>query len=203
LTHALQGKVQLVGCFHYAAPGCDGMNCRSVLIARNEHASLALEGFRQRRVAFNSADSQSGYNALRALVAPLAWQGRFFSQALVTGDHRQSVDAVREGRADLAAIDCVTWALLQKYAPQASLGLQAIGYSAPYPGLPLISAIGRDAREVAALRSALRAVAQDPAARPHFDALLITGFESPAISVYQRCLDMEHQAIAQGFPVLN
>ena len=76
LTHALQGQVQLVGCFRYAAPGCEGIDCRSVLIARDEHAHLKLDSFRHLRVAFNSADSQSGYNALRAMVAPLATQAK-------------------------------------------------------------------------------------------------------------------------------
>ena len=203
LTHALQGKVQLLGCFRYTAPGCEGVNCRSVLIARDEHAHWALEDFRDRRVAFNSLDSQSGYNALRAMVAPLARQGRFFSQARATGGHRLSVDAVRDGRADVAAIDCVTWALLQKYAPQATKGLQSIGTSAPYPGLPLVCALGTDALTLAAFQSALHSLVQQSAARPALDALLISGFESPPLSVYQRCPDMAQKAMVLGYPVLD
>lgn len=202
LTHALQGKVQLLGCFRYAAPGCEGIDCRSVLIARTEHAAFDLAHFRGRRVAFNSSDSQSGYNALRALVAPLASQGRFFSHSLATGGHRQSIDAVRESRADLAAIDCVTWALLQKTTPQATQGLHAIGFSAPYPGLPLISAWGTDASQVAAMQNALRQLLQDSAVQPALEALLITGLETPPLSVYQRCLAMEQEALMQGYPVL-
>ena len=202
LTHALQGQVQLVGCFRYAAPGCEGIDCRSVLIARDEHAHLKLDSFRHLRVAFNSADSQSGYNALRAMVAPLAQGGAFFVQALETGSHRGSVDAVREGRADLAAIDCVTWALLQKNTPQVTQGLQVVGFSAPYPGLPLVSASGTKAPTLAALQSALRAVVHKPTARASLDTLLITGFEIPALSVYQRCLAMEQEAFALGYPVL-
>ena len=202
LTHALQGKVQLLGGFHYAAPGCEGFDCRSVLIVREEHADFALEDFRDRRVAFNSLDSQSGYNALRALVAPLARQGRFFSQALATGGHRLSVDAVREGRADLAAIDCVTWALFQKYTTPVTQSLQSIGMSAPYPGLPLVCALGTDAPTLAAIQSALHALVHQCAARPALDALLIRDFESPPLSVYQRCMDMEQEALALGYPVL-
>lgn len=202
LTHALQGKVQLLGCFRYKAPGCEGINCRSVLIARAEHANFSLENFRDRRVAFNSSDSQSGYNALRALVAPLSKHGRFFNEALATGGHRQSVDAVREGQADLAAIDCVTWALLQKTAPQAAQGLREIGLSAPYPGLPLISAFGVDAGVIACLQNALRSVLQDPAIQPALDTLLITGFETPPMAVYQRCTNLEQEAFVHGYPVL-
>lgn len=202
LTHALQSQVQLLGCFRYAAPGCEGLDCRSVLIAREEHAHLALQDFRGLRVAFNSSDSQSGYNALRALVAPLAQGRAFFGGTLETGGHRQSIDAVRQARADLAAIDCVTWALLQRTAPQAAQGLKAIGYSAPYPGLPLICALGAQKHVVAALQNALGDLLQSPAAQASLEALLITGYESPALSVYQRCLEMEQTALAQGYPTL-
>lgn len=202
LTHALQGQVQLLGCFRYAAPGCEGIYCRSVLIARKESAHLALEDFRNQRVAFNSTDSQSGYNALRALLAPLAQQGRFFSQALATGGHRLSVDAVREGRADLAAIDCVTWALLQMHDAAATEGLCAIGHSAPYPGLPLITSLHTPPEQVQALRHGLRGLVIAPAAAQALGQLLIEGFETPDLAVYQSCMEMERSAMASGYPQL-
>ncbi len=202
LTHALQGQVQLLGCFRYVAPGCEGIYCRSVLITRTESAHLALEDFRNQRVAFNSTDSQSGYNALRALIAPLARQGRFFSQALATGGHRRSVDAVREGRADLAAIDCVTWALLQIHDAPATEGLCTIGHSAPYPGLPLITSLHTPPEQVQALRHGLHSLITTPAAAQAMEQLLIEGFETPDLAVYQRCIEMESSAIASGYPQL-
>ena len=202
LTHALQGQVQLLGCFRYAAPGCEGIYCRSVLIARKESAHLALEDFRNQRVAFNSSDSQSGYNALSALIAPMAQQGRFFSQALATGGHRGSVDAVREGRADLAAIDCVTWALLQMHDAAATEGLCTIGHSAPYPGLPLITSLHTPPEQVQALRHSLQCLVIAPAAAQALGQLLIEGFETPDLAVYQRCIEMESSAIASGYPQL-
>jgi ABC-type phosphate/phosphonate transport system substrate-binding protein len=202
LTHALQGQVQLLGCFRYAVPGCEGMDCRSVLIARDEHVHLKLEDFRERRVAFNSLDSQSGYNALRAGVAPLAQGGAFFASALETGSHRKSVDAVREGRADLAAIDCVTWALLQIYDAPATHGLCAIGHSAAYPGLPLITSLRTPPRQVQALRDGLHGLVSTPAAANALAQLRISGFETPHLAVYQRCIDMEREAMAQGYRVL-
>jgi ABC-type phosphate/phosphonate transport system substrate-binding protein len=202
LTHALRGRVQLLGCFRYAVSGSQGMDCRSVLIARDEHTRLKLEDFRDLRVAFNSADSQSGYNALRARVAPLAQDGAFFASALETGSHRGSVDAVREGRADLAAIDCVTWALLQIHDAPATHGLCAIGHSAAYPGLPLITSLHTPARQVQALRDGLHGLVSTPAAANALAQLLISGFETPDLAVYQRCVDMERSAINSGYPHL-
>jgi ABC-type phosphate/phosphonate transport system substrate-binding protein len=172
------------------------------VVARTEYAGRSLADFRGLRVVFNSDDSQSGYNALRAMVAPLAQRGAFFKASVETGGHRLSVNAVREGRADLAAIDGVTWALLQKHDAPATQGLSIIGHSAPYPGLPLISAFNTDARELVALQTALRDLVQNPDAQEAMDALLIKGFECPALSIYQRCLDMEHSALAHGYPTL-
>ena len=202
LTHALAGKVQLLGCFTYCAPQCEGIFCRSVLVARSEHAGLPLEDFRGLRVAFNAPDSQSGYNALRAQVAPMARGGRFFASALHTGGHRESVATVQAGQADLAAIDCVTYDALQRYTPQATEGLQLIGTTAAYPGLPLVSALSTPGKKIALLQQALRAVVESPAAASTLEALGITGFETPDISVYQRCVEMRRSAEALDYPAL-
>ena len=201
-TADLAGKVQLLGAFAYNAPQCSGIACRSVLVARAEHGHLGLEGFRGLRAAFNAPNSQSGYNAFRALVAPLATQGRFFASAVETGGHSESVDAVREGRADLAAIDCVTYATLARYTPLATEGVCVVATTEDYPGLPLITAKDTSAAEIALLQSALRALLADAEAAPTLQALNIVGFEVPEPGVYQRCVDMRENAQALGYPVL-
>jgi len=202
LTHALRGRVQVIGCFVYNAPQCAGTDCASVLVARQEHSQLGPQSFEYLRAAYNSADSQSGYNALRALVAPWSKPGRFFGEALATGGHRESVDAVREDRADVAAIDCVTWALLQRYAPTAADGLCVVGQTGSYPGLPLITSRDTPAAELQALRAALRGVFSQPEAAPALAALAIVGFEALDASAYARCIAMENSANALGYPAL-
>ena len=201
-TDDLAGKVQLLGAFVYDAPQCSGLDCRSVLVARAEHGQLQLEGFRGLRAAFNAPNSQSGYNAFRALVAPLAIKGRFFGSALQTGGHGASVAAVREGRADLAAIDCVTYAALARYTPQATEGLRIVATTEAYPGLPLITAKATSASEIALLQTALHALLTSAEAAPTLQALNIIGFEVPAPGVYQRCVDMRASALALGYPLL-
>ena len=201
-TDDLAGKVQLLGAFAYDAPQCSGILCRSVLVARAEHGHLPLQGFRGLRAAFNAANSQSGYNAFRALVAPLAAGDRFFASALETGGHSASVAAVREGQADLAAIDCVTYAALARYTPQATDGLCIVATTEAYPGLPLITAKGTSAAQVLQLQNALRTVAASAKAMPTLQALGIVGFEVPETGVYQRCVEMRASALALGYPVL-
>lgn len=198
----LAGKVQLVGCFQYDAAQCEGSVCRSVLIARNEHASLPLEGFRGLRAAFNSVTSQSGYNAFRDRFAPISMNGNFFGSTLKTGGHRLSVDAVRTGMADLASIDCVTYAGLARYTPEAIAGVSIVGTTAPYPGLPLITSGNTSAKDLLTMQGVFAALFSNPDATKVLSDLGILGFETPPAKIYQRCIDMREAAIALGYPTL-
>jgi ABC-type phosphate/phosphonate transport system substrate-binding protein len=202
LTHALAGAVQLIGLFTYAVPGSEGIFCRSQLVARQEYAGHALADFRGLRAAFNSEDSQSGYNALRAAFAPLALKGRFFAEVVETGSHAASLAAVQHDRADLAAIDCVTYAGLERDTPQALADVCIIGQTQPYPGLPLVTGRDTSASELLAVQAALAALVRDAAAAPALHALGIKGFETLTLARYQVCVDMRLQAAALGYPEL-
>jgi ABC-type phosphate/phosphonate transport system substrate-binding protein len=202
LMTQLAGQVRLVGTFHYAVQGCHGHLCRSQLLARAEDGPRALADFRGRTVAYNSTDSQSGYNSLRALVAPLADHGRFFAAAVASGGHRQSLEMVRDGQADLTAVDCISLAGFQAHAPDVCAGLVVIGQSAPYPGLPLITSTQTSDADLAALRAALSAAVQSPALAPTRQALFISGFDVVELTAYQVCLDMQQEALALGYPAL-
>jgi len=202
LTHALAGAVQLIGLFTYTVPGSEGIFCRSQLVARQEHAGHALADFRGLRTAFNSNDSQSGYNALRAAVAPLALEGRFFAGVVETGSHAASLQAVQQGCADLAAIDCVTFAGLGRDMPQTVEGVCVVGQTQPYPGLPLVTGRDTSASELLAVQTALAALVRDAAAAPALHALGIKGFETLPLARYQVCVDMRLHAAALGYPEL-
>lgn len=198
LTHALQGQVRLVGSFVYAVPGAQGIHCRSQLIRRRSDTRSTLAAFRGSTVAYNAPDSQSGYNALRALVAPLAEQGHFFGSAVETGAHLQSIAAVREGRADVAAIDAVTWALAKKAQPGLHEALVVLTQTAPYPGLPLITALHTPAAQIANLQDALHTLATAPHHADVRAALHIAGFVRSTLADYAVCRTMEDEAAALG-----
>ncbi len=153
--------IQVVGCFHYLAPGCEDFRYRSLLVARTEEAGKTLADFRARRAVCNAIDSHSGYNVLRYMISCLPGEGRFFSQTLFSGSHHQSLQALIEGRADIAAIDCVTFALLQRDAPASLNGLKVIELSPLAPGLPLIAAQRISASALAQVREALQQLVSD------------------------------------------
>ncbi len=206
LVTQLAGKVQLVGTFAYDAPGAQGTDCRSQLICRAGDARAALADFAGSTLAFNDSISQSGYNALRALVASTttgATAARpFFAATVVTGAHYRSIEAVRRGQADMAAVDAVSWALWQRDQPALAPSLRVFGQTEAYPGLPLITALQTPATLLAALRRGLHTVAHDAAYASVRAPLLICGFAPTTLTDYQRCLDMQQAAFSRGLAQL-
>ena len=73
----------------------------------------------------------------------MAGLGLSLRPALKTGGHRLSARAVADGRADIAALDAVTWRMLRGDEP-AVARLKPVGLTDPTPGLPLIAAAGTD-----------------------------------------------------------
>ncbi len=192
---SLRGQVRLVATPAYRAEGCDGARYCSMLVVRAGDPAPDLAGLRGRRVAVNAGDSQSGHNALRAAVAPLARDGRFFGDCLVTGSHGASVDAVAAGAADLCAVDCVTWALLGRHEPERVAGLRVLGRTATAPGLPLITGT---AAPLAAVRAAVMAALADPALAAVREALLLAGAELLGDDDYDAIVALERRAAAAG-----
>ncbi|MFI8415548.1 phosphate/phosphite/phosphonate ABC transporter substrate-binding protein [Serratia sp. NPDC078593] len=191
-------QVQLVGTYHYRVEGCNGANYSSWLVVRKNDAGQRLADFRGRVVAYNSTDSQSGYNSLRALIAPLAENGRFFSQAIASGAHYNSLKLIQNGTADIAAIDSVSLELLKRAQPQALAGVKIIGRTASVPGLPFITAPGTTVEQLEILRTAANDMVNDPAS----DSLLIGDFSLVPRSAYMTIEDLERQAAAAGVTAL-
>ncbi|MFM2275912.1 MAG: hypothetical protein RL211_1784 [Pseudomonadota bacterium] len=194
LVTELRNQVRVIGAFRYGVPGCHGGFCRSALVVRHDDHASELSQFRGRRVAYNRLDSQSGYNSLRALVAPLAVSGKFFGQTVEAGAHRTSVEMVRDGFADIASIDCVSLAGFEKYQPDITRGTRVIGYSDPYPGLPLITAGGTSDSTLTTLRLSLSKAMQDSTLAVIRRDLFIKGFEPLELADYQICSDMRDRA---------
>ena len=155
LVRDLADKVTLIGAADYAVPGCPPGWYRSVVVVRDDDRRSALADFRGARLAVNGFDSQSGWGSILHHAAPLAREGRFFGEVVVSGAHAVSVSLVVEGEADLAAIDFVSWRLARRFRPAAAR-LRVLMLSDPTPGLPLIAALGTDvSRHTAAIRRAI------------------------------------------------
>lgn len=114
LTHEFACWLSLVATPHYGVDGCEGPRYRSMVFAREKGQP---QSFRGSRAAVNNPDSMSGMLALKLVFGPHARGGDFFASALPMGGHVKSMIAVRDGLADVCAIDAVCVALARRDRP--------------------------------------------------------------------------------------
>lgn len=194
----LGDDVTLVATPWFDFAGCEGSDYSSVIVVRGDSGMHTLADARGRVAAANEPHSNSGMNLLRHAVASLAHDGRYFGQVKWSGSHVASLNMVRGGLADIAAIDCVTYGYIREEYPDSLQGLEILQYSTLAPGLPLIAARAAPAELVRPLRDALL----QPSARllERMHALHIRAFEHR--QDYSRILQIEAEAQAAGYPVL-
>ncbi len=202
LMTELRSDVQVVVTPVYRAPGCDGAFHRSAIIVREDDPVADLSGLAGKRCVINGWDSNSGMNLLRAALAPVAQSRPLFAEVSVSGSHRESLRRVAAGTADVAAIDCVTLALLRRIEPVATAAIRVLAWTPASPSLPLISAAGTNADEIAALRTALAGIAADPALTGLRDDLLLEDFVELPCNAYAAVTALEASAAAEGYPRL-
>ncbi|KAI0531588.1 ABC-type phosphate/phosphonate transport system, periplasmic component [Xylaria digitata] len=145
----LARHVEVVGQQDYSSiEGGAGESYSSAVVARrikddvpapsDGKPNLPLQELRGKRLVYSSTDSMSGIIGLKRDLASLNENLGIFAERLESGGHRSSIIAVAEGRADVAAVDCLTWELATRFEP-ASRALAIIGWTARREGLPFIA----------------------------------------------------------------
>ncbi|TIW35555.1 MAG: phosphate ABC transporter substrate-binding protein, partial [Mesorhizobium sp.] len=119
---------------------------------------IPLDILRGKHFTFNSLDSMSGIVGLTRDLEALGESLDIFSERSESGGHRASIVAIAEGRADVAAIDCLSWALAQRFEPAAE-AVAVVGWTRRRKGLPFITARSTPEKIVVALREAVAALA--------------------------------------------
>jgi hypothetical protein len=93
-----------------------------------------------RVAAVNSLSSRSGWLALLSICTP--------QRVVVTGSHQASLEALKNGVADVAAIDAVTWSIIERDAPAKVAGLEIVERSSEAPSPPYVVRSGIDREDV-------------------------------------------------------
>jgi ABC-type phosphate/phosphonate transport system substrate-binding protein len=225
LASSFSDCVRLVATPIYLAAGCEGNRYRSAIVVRGAGAqggavafgaavergagvdgvlepSGTLADFRGRRCAINEMDSNSGMSLLRAAVAPLATGGRFFGSVVVSGSHLRSVEMVASGEADIAAIDCVSFAHFQRLYPSVVGQLGILSWTPSGPSLPFITARSASDETVRMLRSALADVFDDDGLAPVREQLLLNGVDLQPTEGFDEVLALERRAVEEGYPTI-
>lgn len=173
----LHEKVQLVGTLDYGlfdiAPGY----YYSDFVVRADTDETDPQDFATARLAYNQPDSQSGW------AAPQTWaaaRGFSFLPSLQTGGHRASALAIAEDRADIAALDAITFRQIIRWDPDLAAQLKIIGRTDAAPGLPLITAQSMNAAQI---RAAVT-MALENLSTAHLETLGVVGLATIPSEVY-------------------
>ena len=157
----------------------------------------------QRIVGRIDLESHSGANALRALVAPLSRNGRFFASVQISGTHLDSIAALTNGQADVAAIDCVTYSLLDRYRPSVLARTRQLCFTPLAPGVPYVTRAGTEEKLAMDLQRALVEAFEDAEVQAACESIFIDGIVVLPPSTYTRIAELERFAVAQGYPELR
>ncbi|WP_282127310.1 phosphate/phosphite/phosphonate ABC transporter substrate-binding protein [Roseobacter litoralis] len=139
----LHASVLLVGTPDYGVADCPPGYYRSHFIVRSSDERMQITDFAGARFARNDVRSQSGWAAAEQHLIDHKAGFSFATNCADTKAHRASAEAVSTGMADIAAIDAVTWALLERDT-DLTAALRVLISTAPTPGLPYICARGQD-----------------------------------------------------------
>jgi len=186
----------------FDVPGTDGKLYSSRFIVAANSPVEALDECRGKVAAMNAADSNSGMNVLRYEVARYNPSGPFFSRVVQTGSHLHSLKAVADGTADVAAVDCVSYQLIQDHSPQLVEKVRCIGFSVKTCGLPLVlprPGIG-DADLELLVENLNQALADTP--ETIRNRLHLHGFEPVTLEDYRPIVELETFAMDSGYPRL-
>ena len=203
LAGAFAGRLRVVATPRYQAPGCSSSDYASLVVVAEGSDIRNLEDLRGRVAAINHPESHSGMNALRALIAPLSRDGRFFAAVKVSGGHAASLALATSGAADVAAIDCVTHALLARHRPAALAGTRVLARTASAPAPPYVTRADAGDDLVRRLQAALRAALADPGLEAAREQLLLDGIEVLPPRAYLRIPAFARLAARHGYPVLR
>jgi ABC-type phosphate/phosphonate transport system substrate-binding protein len=161
-----------------------------------------LKEFRGAVAVLNAHDSNTGMNLFRAMIAPIAGGAAFFSSVVLTGSHGASVAAVDNGQADLASIDCVSFALLGRGRPELIERVAIVAESPRLPCLPFTAAGSLPVLMIAAVRKALIAALADPDLAETRAVLGLKGARVATPADYDGVMEIERDAAAMGYAQL-
>lgn len=200
VVFGFSSALELVGVPRYAdETGCSDLGYRSYVIVREDSPIRALADLRGAVCAVNGFNSYSGTGSLRALAAPLSRNGRFFSEIKVSGAHVRSIEMIRAGEADVAAIDCVTHSLLRRYRPQCLSGTRILLPTDPVPAPPYVTSRDFPPETVARMQNALVSVLDRTPRHGFCDDLFIHGVNLAPMHVYSRILAQDEVALGRGY----
>lgn len=137
----------------------------------------SLQGLAGTRVAYNDDVSLSGYHSLR-LALHHAGVDADAVRLVRSGSHLGSLELLRAGRVDAAAVDSTVWRRRRAETPSLAHELVPVATLGPHPVQPVVARAGLPARVRERVRAALLAAHASPVVAAALAAAQLHGFAS-------------------------
>ncbi|MEO6565617.1 MAG: PhnD/SsuA/transferrin family substrate-binding protein [Casimicrobiaceae bacterium] len=173
------------------------------IVVRADSPIRDVAGAFGHRFAFTAEDSQSGWHAPRALLAPFAQDhgGPLFSEVVgPLRTPRRVVEAVIAGDTDVGPLDSYAHALLRMTEPELAGGLRVIASTSPTAIPTFVAAVSTPPADVRRITEALLAVHESAWLAPARATLCLERFARVPPGRYDALLVAAQQADSLGYP---
>jgi ABC-type phosphate/phosphonate transport system substrate-binding protein len=177
----------------------------SDFIVRAESSHKTLEDTFGGTIAYSTEHSHSGYNAGRFHLLRYRTPARPVLYSRVLGPIGRQVpviDAVIEGKADVAAIDGYALDLLRRHGNERAAKVRVVATTVAAPSAPLVASPTLSVAARSGLSDALCSLHEAPEMASTLDELLLARFVRVAPEDFEVFLERQRAAEAAGYPKL-
>ena len=178
----------------------------SDFVVRADSRFATLEDTFGTRLAYSIETSHSGYNAARHHLLRFRTAARPALYADTVGplvSQKRVLDAVIDGRADVAPLDSYLLDLWKRHLPEVTAAVRVVATTEAAPIPPLVASPAIDEGTCARVTATLLDLHRDPALASTLESLLLSRFVAPAPSDrFDVFLERQRAAEMAGYPRL-
>ena len=174
-------------------------------IVRADTPFRTLEDTFGSRIAYSVEESHSGYNAARHHLLAYRTAARPALYAGTVGpliSQRVVLDAVLDGRADVAPVDSYLLDLWRRHLPDVAARVRVVATTLPAPIPPLVASPGADDAVCRRVTAALAEAHRAPEIASTLEALLVSRFEPVDDAAFEVFLERRSEAERAGYALL-
>ena len=186
--------LQPLASISYKVPGCEGPKHRSFIVTHKANSKGELLDFEGSIVAINEENSNTGMNMLRTKLVDAGADAPFFKEAILTGSHQKSLEAVAKGRAELASVDCISWYYLSLDKDSPCQELKVIDQTDLVYPPPFVTSIHQSNETQKKILKALQETLANTSFREGFSQLSFGELENRQRGDYFDLVEMNHRS---------
>jgi len=157
----------------------------SLILTRSNRKEKNLLDFKDQVIAYSDPRSNSGYlSPSHALFQAGFTINEFFRVSINANTHEGSIEAVRGGLADVAAIDEYIWVEYLKQHPEAKQELKELERMGPYPFTPIVAGSRVTQDEIDFLAHALTNMSHNRQGKHFLSIFGLNGFVLKDVSFF-------------------